>query len=158
MVSLRPRHVLPAKMWPRRPSNASMVPTLPGHRNTNRDKSKKKIMFCPFHRNQYLGITQHALNVFLKDCKAEKFICLVNSVELDYSYLHLFQVCPAVYIWRKSIGKRRADVCGVFPMWGKRKPLYVSICHHSYSEIHKLPYMRQRDVYFYSSLISHNIL
>ena len=79
---------------------------------------RDKIMFCPLHRNQYLGITQHALNAFLNrlQSKAKKCRCVVNSVELDYSYLHLFQVCPAVYIWRKSIGKRRADVCGVFPM------------------------------------------
>ena len=118
MVSLRPRYVLLAKMWPRRPSDASM---LPSHRNTNRDKAKKKIMFCPFHRNQYLGITQHTLNVFFKQTAKQRsvYICVVNSVELDYSYLHLFQVCPAVYIWRKSIGNGAQTSAEFFQCEGK---------------------------------------
>ena len=44
MVSFRPWHVVPAKMWPWwRPNNASMVP------NTNKgwDMAKKHFMFCP---------------------------------------------------------------------------------------------------------------
>ena len=47
------------------------------------------------------------------------YICVVNSVELDYSYLHLFQVCPAVYIWRKSIGNGAQTSAEFFQCEGK---------------------------------------